>query len=136
MTDSTVRDGRSLGTLTPTPEEEQGTHDLVLSDEVARTFHEYARLSSEAALDGGEVTTLWTELGFEGAVHALHVHMLTNRFTPPHVESVRLFTIDEAAHGSLDIAIDQLHDALRRIEKAKERAEKLRKELGQYDQAA
>ena len=131
MSDLTLRDGRSLGTLTPTPEDDEGTFELLLSPEASKSLHEYALVSMEASLE--RTTDHWRTLGFEGAVYDLLFHMLINRVVPPHVEMVRLFTIEEAEHGPLDFAIGEIHTALRRIEESREVVRKTRAELAGMD---
>ena len=123
MSDLTIRSGRSLGVLTPTPEDDDGTCELLLSAEVGKTFHDYALLSQEANLDR-DPADHWRELGFEGSVHGLLRQMLGYRGTPASEEIVRLFTIDEAEHGPLDVVIEEIHGALRRVEASRERARK------------
>ena len=131
MSDLTLRDGRSLGTLTPTPEDDEGTWELVLDPEISRTLHDYALVSMEACL--GPPQDQWRALGFDGAVHALLFHMSMYRLMPPHEELVRLFTIDEAEHGPVDFAIGEIHTALRRIEESREEARKTRVKLAGID---
>lgn len=121
MSDLTIRDGRSLGGLTPAPGDDEGTYELLLSSEVGKTFHDYACLSHEANLDR-DPADHWRELGFQGAVHGLLRQMLIYRATPPDEELVRLFTIAEAEHGPLHAVIGEIHGALRRIEASRERA--------------
>ena len=67
MSDLTLRDGRSLGTLTPTPEDDEGTWELLLSPEASKSLHDYVLVSTEASL--GRTTDYWRTLGFEGAVY-------------------------------------------------------------------
>ena len=82
MSDLTIRDGRSLGVLTPTPDEDEGTCELLLSPDVATMFHHHMVISSEANLDRGPADH-WTELGFRGAVHRLLWQMFLYRHCPP-----------------------------------------------------
>ena len=131
MSDLTLRDGRSLGTLTPTPQDDEGTWELLLDPEISSTLHDYALVSMEACL--GPPTDHWRALGFEGAVHALLWQMSMYHLMPPQVELVRLFTIDEAEHGPLDFVIGEIHTALRRIEESREMVRKTREKLAGMD---
>ena len=127
MSNQIVRDGRSLGTYTPTPEDEDGTWELLLDPELSRSLHDYVLVCTEACL--GDPTHNWRALGFRGAAYALLSHTLMHRHSPPHEEPVRLFTIDEAEHGSMDVAIGEIHTALQRIEESREVARKTRAHL-------
>ena len=131
MSDLTLRDGRSLGTLTPTPEDDEGTYELVLDPEISKALHDYALVSMEACL--GPPTDHWRALGFQGAVYSLLWHMWLHRLLPPHVELARLVTIDEVEHGPLDFAIGEIHTALRRIEESSAVVRKTRAELAGMD---
>ena len=134
MSDRTLRDGRSLGTLKSTFEDEEGTWELLLDPEVSQTLHDYVLVSMQACLESPN--DHWTALGFEGAVYGLLFHISTLRHTRPHEELVRLFTIDEAEHGPIDSAIDQVHAALRRIEESREMVRKNREYLARLDSNA
>ena len=121
MSDLTIRNGRSLGILTPTPDEDEGTCELLLSPDVATTFHHHMVNSSETNLDRGPADH-WAELGFRGAVRSLLRQMCLYRHLPADEEIVHRFIIDEAQHGPLDAVIEELHDALGRIEQSRETA--------------
>ena len=125
-----VRDGRILGTYTPTPEDEDGTGELLLEPEVSQSLHDYVLVCTEACL--GDPTDHWRALGFQGAPYALLWHMSSYRYAPPREEIVRLFTIDEVAHGPLDFAIGEIHTALRRIEEERELARKIRADFAGF----
>ena len=127
MSDLTLRDGRSLGTLTLTPEDDEGTYELVLDQQMSRSLHDYALVSMEACLESP--TDHWKTVGFEGAAYDLLFHMATHHLVPPHEAMVRLFTIDEAQHGPLDSAIEEIHTALRSIEESREVVRKIRAHL-------
>ena len=131
MSDQILRDGRSLGTYTPTPEDEDGTGELLLDPEVSQSLHDYVLVCIEACL--GDPTHNWRALGFRGAAYALLSHMLMYRHSRNHEEPVRLFTIDEAEHGPMDVAIGEIHTALRRIEESREVARKIRAHLAEMD---
>ena len=134
MSNRTLRDGRSLGTCTSTSAHEEGTFELVLDPEVSQSLHDYVLVSMQACLESPN--DHWTALGFEGAVYALLFHISTLRHTRPQEELVRLFTIDEAAHGPIDVVIDEIHAALRRIEESREMVRKTREYLAGRDSNA
>lgn len=116
--DMTIRNGRSLGTLTRTPGQCEGICELTLSREVAESLAQFVWTSLEVSLHTN-TTDLWRALGFHGAAYSLLFHMMLNRLSPPREELVRLFAIDEAEHGALDCVIDDIHALLRRIEKCR-----------------
>ena len=72
----------------------------------------------EATL-GTDATDLWSKLGIRGAAQSLLSHISIHRSSPSNEELFRLFTIDEAEHGPLDSAIDEIHAMLRRIEESR-----------------
>ena len=131
MSNQILQDGRSLGTYTPTPEDGDGTGDLLLDPEVSQSLHDYVLVCTEACL--GDPTDNWRALGFQGAAYALLSHMLMHRHSRHHEEPVRLFTIDESEHGPMDAAIGEIHTALRRIEETREVARKTRAYLAEMD---
>lgn len=134
MSNRTLRDGRSLGTCSSTSEHEERTFELVLDPDISQTLHDYVLVSIQACLDN--VQDNWRALGFQGAVYALLFHMLTLRDLPPHEMLARCFTIDEAAHGPIDVVIDEIHAALRRIEESREMVRKTREYLARRDLSA
>ena len=131
MSDRTLRDGRSLGTLTSTFEDDECTWELLLDPEISATLHDYVLVSMQACLE--LPNDHWRALGFEGAVFDLLFQTSTLRNTRPHEDLVRLFTIDEAEHGPIDVVIDEIHAALRRIEESREMVRKTRAYLARFD---
>ena len=94
-------DGRCIGVLIPTPEDDEGTYELTITPEISRSLRKYITITLEATLGGG-ASCVWQQLKFHPAANALLEHLALSRHTPPEEELVRLFTIDEAAHGPCD----------------------------------
>ena len=111
-------DGRCIGVLTPTPKDDEGTYELIIAPEISCSLCKYVASTLDATL-GGDTSRVWRELGFHPAAHSLLRHLAGHRYSSPEDELVRLFTIDDAEHGSCDDAIGGIATALTRIEKSR-----------------
>ena len=110
----TTADGRRIGVLIPTPEDDEGTYELTITPAISRSLCTYV-----ASTPGGDASRLWRELGLHPAACSLLRHLASHRDSSPEEELVRLFTIDEAEHGPCDDAIGGIADALTRIEESR-----------------
>lgn len=108
-------DGRCIGVLVPTPEDDEGTYELTITPEISRSLCSYVASTLEAT-PGGDTSDVWRDLGFHPAAHSLLRHLAMHRHGSSEDENVRLFTIDESAHGPCDDAIAGIATALTRIE--------------------
>ena len=119
--DVTTSNGLPIGVLTPTPEDCEGTFELLLESGVAGSLSRYVASTIEATL-GGDAQSVWRAMGFHPVVHSLLMHFVIHRYNSVEDEPVRLFTIDEAAHGACDDAIAGIAAALRRMEESRKGA--------------
>ena len=101
-------DGRRIGVLVPTPEDDEGTYELTITPAISRSLCRYV-----ASTPGGDA---WRELARHPAARSLLRHLASHRDSAPEEALVRLLTIDEAEHGPCDDAIAGIADALTRIE--------------------
>ena len=112
--EATTPDGRCIGVLVPTPEDDEGTYELTITPAISRSLCTYV-----ASTPGADASRVWRELGLHPAARSLLRHIASYRHSSPEEELVRLFTIDEAAHGPCDAAIGGIADALTRIEESR-----------------
>ena len=113
--------GGRLGLLTPTPEDDEGTYELLITPEVSHSLSRYVQSTTET-IAGGDASSVWRQLGFHPAVCSLLKQIAAYRSDVADEEIVRLLTIDEAQHGPCAGAIAGIEAALARIENARERA--------------